>query len=122
MKPPAHFQLEAVTQRQLMDVLCLEEEVRMIRAEIRRKKARIADALALGAIIESGCHECKLNSHGGVKVYAFRGAILRYSDEDDSTPARRSAPVVTHKKASAKPFLILAPRSANEGEQAPPVA
>jgi len=71
-----------VTQSQLCEILVLEEEIKMIRERIRTKKAAVAAALAAGATTQSGPHKPTLGAKGTVRVYPFRGAILRHDDQD----------------------------------------
>lgn len=76
---PADFP-EPVTQRELVEILTLEEEVRLIRHEIMMKKLRIASKIQRGAVVESGLHEYNKDK---LKIYPFRGAILRqWADVD----------------------------------------
>ncbi len=76
-----------VTQNQLVEILTLEEEARMIRHEILMKKLKIASAVLAGATIESGRHECVYDRRRGrVHVHAFRGAIMRHSPNKEEGP------------------------------------
>ncbi len=84
MKPLVKFPVEPVTQHQLVDILCLEEEIKIIRKRIRNRKTQLAAAIAAGSHIESGAHTAVLDAKGQVRVYPWRGAILRHDDEDVS--------------------------------------
>ena len=72
--------LAEVTQQQLVDVLVMKEEIRMIRERIRRKEVQIAALMLQGASVQYGGHTITLDGKKRLRIYPFRGAILRHAD------------------------------------------
>jgi hypothetical protein len=73
----SHAHLKQIRQGDLQEVLCLREEIKMIRKEIQRAEVRVLAALIAGATVESGPHLVERFGKRRIRILAFRGAILR---------------------------------------------
>jgi len=75
---PQVIPLAEVTQDQLVEVLVLKEEIRMIHERIRQKEVEIAALMLQGAPVQYGRHSAALDAKKRLRIHPFRGAILRH--------------------------------------------